>query len=486
MGSDYDVVVVGGGSGGFGAALAAARMGQSVLIVEKADTLGGTSVRGGVNCWEMGAGGTGIPFDVYRRLRRIPGAAGVYSYGRHWFWYQPEKEPYRFPGGEQVIDPSRRYLDTLLRHGCTGMGDNEEFCREYWHGVPFEPEAMDRAMKEMLRETGNCDLRLETTFEEAAHEDGRLSALRLSTGETVSADVFIDGTADGLLCMAVGCEELIGQESRDRFGEPGAPEEPNRHLNAVTLIYRITSKEEPGVDPLPDGIPTECWWSGRFAGVCMNYYPNGDRNLNMLPTMEGKQFLELGHERAYEECRRRVLAHWHHFQTEYEEFRRCRISWIAPVAAVRELRRIAGEYVLTQNDLLAGLSRQQHEDLVCIADHAMDTHGHTTGRAGCEELKEPVGIPFRCLIPKGFRNLLIACRGASFSSIAASSCRLSRTMIQLGQAAGTAAAISKQSGVEVCETPTGALRKSLREQHVQLDWPTPPDLIEHLRNEEAT
>ena len=55
-----DLAVIGGGSGGFGAALAAARMGVDVVLVEKADCLGGNSVRGGVNCWEMGAGGTGI------------------------------------------------------------------------------------------------------------------------------------------------------------------------------------------------------------------------------------------------------------------------------------------------------------------------------------------------------------------------------------------------------------------------------------------
>ena len=71
-----DLLVVGGGSGGVGAALAAARLGLNTLLVEKADCLGGTSTRGGVNCWEMGAGGTGIPFDLYLRLKRIPGSPG--------------------------------------------------------------------------------------------------------------------------------------------------------------------------------------------------------------------------------------------------------------------------------------------------------------------------------------------------------------------------------------------------------------------------
>jgi len=138
--------------------------------------------------------------------------------------------------------------------------------------------------------------------------------------------------------------------------------------------------------------------------------------------------------------------------------------------------------VLAEHDLLAGLGRQQHPDIIAIADHAMDRHGEG---GGCRELREPYGVPYRCLVPKGFRNLLVACRGASFSSIAASSCRLSRTMMQLGQAAGTAAALAKQLRVPLPEVPPDALRRALREQHVQLDWPTPPSLLEYLRAEQA-
>ena len=133
----YDVVVVGGGSGGIGAALAAARLGASVLLIEKADTLGGTAVRGGVHCWEMGAGGTGIPFDIYRRLACLPNAVGVYSIGRHCLWPGPD-EDLPFPGGESVIDPSREYIDSLRRLGAKSMKEDEEFVREHWHGVSWD------------------------------------------------------------------------------------------------------------------------------------------------------------------------------------------------------------------------------------------------------------------------------------------------------------------------------------------------------------
>jgi hypothetical protein len=203
----------------------------------------------------------------------------------------------------------------------------------------------------------------------------------------------------------------------------------------------------------------------------------------MLPTMEGRETHDLGHKAAYIECRRRVLAHWHHCQTIFPEFRGYRRNWIAPALGIRESRRVMGEYVLTEHDLLAGLSGQAHPDIIAIADHAMDTHGSSTGRAGCGELREPYGVPYRCLIPRGFDNLLVACRAASFSSLAASSCRLSRTMMQLGQAAGTAAAIAKALSVPLPQVSHTALREALREQHVQLDWPMPDKLRAYLAGE---
>ena len=118
----------------------------------------------------------------------------------------------------------------------------------------------------------------------------------------------------------------------------------------------------------------------------------------------------------------------------------CRILLNSRFSEVRETFRVCCEYMLNENDLLQGISKQSHQDIVALSDHMLDSHG-AAGRK-CGELHEPYGIPYRCLIPKGFSNLLVAGRIAGFSSIAASSCRLSRTMMQLGQAAGTAAMLA--------------------------------------------
>src|SRR5690554_4765589 len=112
-----DLVIVGAGSGGVAAAIAAGRLGVRVLLIEKQSGLGGNASRGGVNVWEMGVGGTGIPFDIYKRLKTKPLSVGVYRFHIHRKWQQQRGEYPLHPGAELVIDPQLAYKDTLLRHG---------------------------------------------------------------------------------------------------------------------------------------------------------------------------------------------------------------------------------------------------------------------------------------------------------------------------------------------------------------------------------
>jgi hypothetical protein len=476
-GKRYDLAVAGGGSGGIGAALAAARAGLRVVLVEKEAMLGGTSTAAGVSCWEPGVGGTGIPFDIYKRLKTIPDAVGIYSFGRHFSfqdgWYWPHAlDKVNFPGGETVIDPACTYADSLRRHVPPGEILNESFQRRYWHGVIFEPLAFSGVVLQMLQETGNCEVRMATRLVNVCAHGGRLESAILDDGSELTADFWVDGTGDGSLCTACGCESLQGRDPRSRFDEPGAPAEGHaRGVNGVTLIFRATPCPQPGIEPLAEGIPARCWWATAFPAVKCDHFPNGDLMFNMLPTMSGEDYLRQSPAEAVAECARRVHAQWHFLQTYFPEFRRYRLDSMSPMLGVRESRRMVCDYTLTEHDLRAGLSGQTHADIIAIADHPCDRHG--PGDGGCKEFSQPYGIPYRCLIPKGMHNLLVACRCSGFSSIAASSCRLSRTMLQLGQAAGTAIALAAESGLSLRDVPAGELRERLRGQHVQLDWPTP-------------
>ena len=480
----YDLIIVGAGSGGIGAAIASSRMGAKTLLIEKAGQIGGTAIRSGVSCWEPGVGGTGIPFDIYCRLKRISNAVCIYSIGRHCLWPDASSAHPPYPGGESLIDPAMTYIDSLRRHGAVSMAESEKFCRKNWHGVVFEPDAYCKAVEAMLSETGDCTLLKSASFKKVNVRDRHIESLLLTTGEYVSAPTFIDATGDGLLASAAGARTRFGQESRQEFSEPDAPLEPTERVNGITLMFRtqkLAADEKAEISPLLESIPEKCWWRNQFPAVSVNQFPCGDLSINMLPTMEGAEFISMSATEAYAECRHRVLAQWHHLQVTFPEFRSFRLADFAPELGIRERQRILGEYTLTEHDLLNGISRQTHPDIIALADHAMDTHGSSTGRGGCRELAEPYGIPFRCLIPKGFDNLLVASRAASFSSIAASSCRLSRTMMQLGQAAGTAAAIAKENGVPAANVPVNVLRDALRRQHVQLEWPMQPENVAQLK-----
>ena len=221
----FDLVVVGAGSGGFGAALAAARLGASVLLIEKSESLGGNAARGGVNNWEPGVGGTGIPFDLYKRLKKNTQAVGIYKFGRHFAWQGPEVSP-KYPGGELVIDPDARYGDTLRRFGAPPLFAAEAFRREHWHGVPYEPDVYAAEMESMLAETGRCTVWKNTAFERAHTDGSRVVSLVLSNGHSVAAPFFIDATADVLLAQQLGCRTSLGQEPRSLYDEPSAPREP--------------------------------------------------------------------------------------------------------------------------------------------------------------------------------------------------------------------------------------------------------------------
>ncbi len=483
MNKHFDLIIVGAGSSGISAALAASRMGVQTLLIERNRLLGGTATHSGVNVWGQGVGGTGIPHEIYERMKAHENAIGITRCNRHLTlgrqFTTDELTKLDYPGVEHVIDNDLGYLDTLRRHPGSDREATEDFIKQHWHGLIFEPSAFDRVVTEMLAESGNCTVIREQAFIEVeAEKGGNMLAIQLEDERVFTARYWIDAT-DGRLCIANECKYLRGREPKARFNEPHAPEQvaDDSGINAVTLIFRITPRDTARVDPLPDDIPAECWWAEHFPPMTTYEYPNDDRNCDMLPTMEGTEYMRMAPALAYHECHRRVKCYWHFLQTSFPEFQKHSINWYAAGLGVRETQRIITQSILTENDILAGLSGQDTADIIAIADHALDDHGDTS--AG-RELSQPYGVPYGCLVPKGFRNMLIASRSSGFSSIAAGSCRLGRTMMQLGQAAGTAVAIAKQKDIDLPAVPPDELQDALRQQNVQLDWPMSDALKQRL------
>jgi hypothetical protein len=427
------VCVIGGGSGGTGAALAAARAGAKVVLIECESILGGTSTNAWIHTWEPTSGADGLPRAIYDRMKENPLGVTYPDYDR----------------------------------GAPRRGGQ---------GLPFEPWVFDFTVRSMLDATGNCTTLLGTTFYKTRRENDRLTALEAwfpGKRLVVEADLFIDATADGDVCVDAGCGYHMGEDPKSLYDEPSAPERAEMSLNGLTLCYRITDTGVKQKPYLPADVP---------EGICPKpvhivVLPNGDHLLNAVDMIDGNAVVCAEYGELMREAHRRVLEHFYWLQrlpaddpsrwtrlVRGKGYGTWAVSGIAPRIGVRETRRILGDYVLTEHDCQAGVKGQKHPDIIALTDHAVDIHGRK-GRL-YEVPNGPYGVPYRCLLPEGVENLYISSRAASFSHVAASSCRLCRTMITLGQAAGNAAAMASAGRLTTREVDVAQLQARLQAQGV--------------------
>ena len=445
-----EVCVIGGGSGGIGAALAAARAGVNVVLVEREEILGGTATCAYVNVWRPVAGGYGISYDLFKVMLEDP--LGVTL-------------P---PGGDAEALYARNQIGPRRINGqIVKRGAN----------IGFEPRAMAEAARSLLDATGRCRILMATTFCRARVDDDKVVAVEAwFAGKRllIEADVFIDCTADGDVCADAGCAYHMGEDPKARYGEPHAPKTARMLLNGMSLCYRITDTGVKQRPYLPKGVKEDsCPLS-----ACFDAMPNGDVVVNPLGMISGNAVVQMEMSELLREARRRVLAHLHTIQrlpsnhafasaSKGRGWGTWTITSIAPRIGVRETRRIVCDYMLNENDCLGGLAKQRHSDIIAIADHHIDIHG-AASRPNVSFNDGPFGIPYRCLRPAGVKNLLVASRSAGFSHIAASAARLQRTVITLGQAAGNAAALAAKQRISVAEVDVASLQSRLIAQRVHL------------------
>jgi hypothetical protein len=148
----------------------------------------------------------------------------------------------------------------------------------------------------------------------------------------------------------------------------------------------------------------------------------------------------------------------------------CYLISTAPALGLRESRRIEGEVTLTEGDLMA---RRPWDDAICYGSFYIDIHNPSGPGMSDQTYRPEPGfryqIPYRVMTPRGIDNLLVAGRCISTTHVALGSIRVMITCMALGEAAGTAAALSLQRQVTTRALPVALLREQLTEQGAIVD-----------------
>jgi hypothetical protein len=503
----FDVVVVGATPGGIAAALAAARLGRSVVLVEYHDHIGGMSTSG------LGKS------DVENR--------------------------------ELIGGLFREFTQRIRQHYVESYGpdsDNVRLCRDGYHSEPSVAEAV---FNEMIAEHPDITVLKGRRLISASVTDNRLTSIATEsrhshTPLTLRSDLFIDATYEGDLYAAAGAKFRLGRESREEFGEPhagvvyfdyqraeflpGTTGEADDRLPAYTYRLCLTTDPENAhvlTEP-PSGYDRDNYIgyfddlaAGRLGGpkvvkpgrgynpahfdtmvraLSVAEIPNHKTDVNINPRPLGFPFPEENagyvegndatRQRICERHRQLVLGLLWFLQNDEEipaahreiarRYHLPRDEWTDnghfPFQLyVREARRLNGEVTLTEHDMTTDAeTSRSRPDMIAIGEFPIDSFpcrkrqpDDTVVLEGylgmLDSVTRPYGIPYGIMVPESIDGLLVPV-AASTTHVAYSSIRMEPTWMCLGQAAGTAAHLALTQRCQPRQVALEELRGSLKQQ----------------------
>lgn len=506
---DYDVVVVGGTPGGIAAAIAAARQGRSVALVEYHRHLGG-----------MSASGLGKS-DIETRAA----IGGLF----------------------------REFTGRVLEYYRDKYGADSRQVTLCQDGYFYEPSVAELIFGQMIAEQPKITVYKGHRLTKAIRNERRVATIQVTNRTSGAAlelhgRVFIDATYEGDLAAAAGASFRLGRESRRAFDElhagvvyqdyntraflAGTTGQGDHRLQAYT--YRLCLSTDPANSVRIDSPPPDYdrakyvgylddWKQGRLgpprtgegetgketsvAGTVVRALsiaevPNGKTDVNMNPRPLAFPFVEenIGYPEADWETRERIstrirnltlgllyflqndpeipaahrqLANRYHLAKD-EFADNGNFPW---QLYVREARRIVGPYTLSEQDLIVGpeLGRTRiHADSIAAGEFPIDSFpvrkrepGHDVALEGYllmeKELTKPYQIPYRIMVPERTDGLLVPV-AASTTHVAFSTIRMEPTWMALGQAAGNAAHLAIAADVQPASVDVARLQHELIKQ----------------------
>ncbi|MBE9604181.1 FAD-dependent oxidoreductase [Acetobacteraceae bacterium H6797] len=413
-----DVLVCGGGMAGTVAASAAARAGASTLLVERWGFLGGSATAGAVGQfvgWETAA-------------------------------------------GRQVIHGMAEEIVTrLAKHG--GSGGHTRFVMSTGHPmdqVSYDPEVLKLVLDEMVAEAGAKAL-FHSTILGVEAQAGRIETVSVLTKAgplTIRPRVVIDASGDLDVLARAGAEFLP-------LAEDEAPQ-------PATMMFRFgpIDFETFGALTTPElqALAKKGVESGALARAALHQsrIPGTDDgwfNISRVSLDATDPFALSAGEM---EGRRQAFSAAAFLTAHVPGCEKGRLVALAAQLGIRESRRVKGDFLLTAEDLRA---QRRFPDAVAVAAYPMDIHPAKGAGLHFETLggDKAYEIPYRCLLPLGLENALVAGRGISASHGAHASTRVMPTTMAIGQAAGVAAAMVAPGNGGTRQVDTALLRSRLKE-----------------------
>ena len=414
-----DVLVVGGGPSGVAAALASARLGVKTLLIERYGFLGGMATAGLVN-----------PFMVSKVSGRL------------------------------IIGGIFKEIAEELKERKAAE-DGELFGQPH---IIFDPEVLKAMLFELAEEAG-VNLLLHSTFIGAVVKGDEIKGgiVQSKSGEgRILAKVIVDATGDadvaflsGVICHKGRPDDHLMQPATLVFKMGGVDESKMPPRDEIDKIFRRAKSEGRIKNPRENVL----WFKGLRAGEI-------HFNSTRITKIDGTKAADLT--KAEVEGRRQVMELVSFLQKEVPGFESSYLMETAPEVGIRETRRIKGEYMLTEEDIVGG---KKFQDVIAMASYPIDVHSPT----GEGTVFKPLGtgnsydIPYRCLLPQAISGLLVVGRSISVSHEALSSTRVMPTCMAIGEAGGVAAALAVINKVSPKKVSIEKLQEQLKEHGAIID-----------------